>query len=95
MLAMSSEGVRVQKVWGHEEQDNLCPDGAGTHENIWLFKRLKIPLDIHNTTVINLFGVTHSDSQRLHLSWYCFILRLRDEQRRPPSLTHLPWDWEL
>ena len=51
LLAMSSEGVKVEKVWGHEGQDNLCPVGAGTHEDIWLLRNLKVPLGIpqHNS----------------------------------------------
>ena len=42
-----------------------------------------------NMTVVNLLGVTHSDSQRCHSNWYCFFLRLRDGYRRA-SCTEAP-----
>ena len=41
-----------------------------------------------NMTAMNLFGVTHIDSQRLHLSWYCFPFGLRNGQMRAPLHLH-------
>ena len=40
-------------------------------------------------TAINLLGVTHIDSQGLHLSWYCFPCGLRNRQMRA-SCSDLP-----
>ena len=34
--------------------------------------------------VVNSFSIAHIDSQGLHHSWYCFLLRLKNGQRRPP-----------
>ena len=35
-----------------------------------------------DTTVVNSLSIAHIDLQELHLSWYCFLLRLRNGQRR-------------
>ena len=84
-LAMASEGVSVKKSVGTGGTGQFCAQMGMTHIRAYGClgggRSLCISLD---TTVINSLGVTHIDSQRLHLSWYCFLFRLRNGQMRAP-----------
>ena len=78
---MVSEGVSVEKVWGHDRQDNFVPKWAQhTWEHMASLEGGRSLCISFDTAMINSLGVNHTVSQRLHLSWYCFLCRLRNGQ---------------
>ena len=60
----------------------LCQNGPGTHESIWLLRRLKVPLDIPQHGSGKLTGMAASLDRGMG-------------GEGPFALTHLPWAWEL
>ena len=84
-IPMTSGGVSVKKCVGTGGTGQFCAQMGLMHMRVYGCsgggRSLCTPLD---TTLINSFGVTHIDSQRLHLSWYCFLFRLRNGQVRAP-----------
>ena len=78
----------LKKYGDTRDRTILCLNGLGTHENIWLLGRWKVPVTSLDMTAINSFGITHIDSQRFHLSYYCFLFTLRNGQMRASLYWH-------
>ena len=87
---MPLEGVNVEKGMGTWGTGQFCAQMGPACMRAYCcsggWRSLCTSLD---TTAINSFSIAHIDLQGLHFSWYCFLLRLRNEQRRA-SCTDTP-----
>ena len=86
-LSMVSEGISVKRSAGTGRTGQFCAQMGLTYMTAYGCSGSGGSLCTSlNTTVKISFGVTHIDSQRLNLSWYCFPFGLRNGEMRAPCI---------